>query len=61
MEAEDLLAEAVRELDAEVGSDVGLAREAYQRFQEEKHRIEEMVSEKRQISTFHLSFFRRQF
>jgi len=54
MEAEDLLAEAVRELDAEVGSDVALAREAYQRFQEEKHRIEEMVSE--QKTNFHVSF-----
>lgn len=46
MEAEDLLAEAVQELDAEVGADVGLAREAFLHLQEEKHRIEEMVGHK---------------
>lgn len=43
MEAENLLAEAVRELDAEIGTDVGLAKEAFIRLQEEKHRIEQMV------------------
>jgi len=44
MEAEALLAEAVRELDSELGSNVGRAKEVYLRLQEEKHRIEQMVN-----------------